>query len=118
MQQEILTEQITACLAEITRLDGERERCIASLVGAFHYSPALDDLRRLLEYENALAFIERRTPNVGELEKEIAALEKVLGVEQASAAHGAINHINELCRVLRIELAALRAKLTTNEIAP
>jgi hypothetical protein len=113
MQQGKLTKQIAACQAEIARLEGERERYNAAIARSEYDPTALDDLRRRRAHECAEAFIEQRKANVVELDKEIAAAEKVRApsMEQASAAIGAVNLINERCGELKTELVKARTAL-------
>ena len=114
MQQvKALTKQIKTCQTEIARLEGERERCKAAIAGGAQDFSGLDDLRQRRAYECAQAFIEQREPNVAEIDKEIAALERPLAWEQANAARGAVNLINDRLAEQRTTLAAARAELTT-----
>jgi hypothetical protein len=111
MQQGKLTKQITACQAEITRLEGERERCNAAIAAGEQDSTVLDDLRNRRDRELAQAFIEQRKPNVAELDKEILAAERAPAREQATAARGAVSLIEERLAGQRAELVKARTAL-------
>lgn len=112
MQAKALTKQIAACQTEITRLEGECERCNAAIAAGEQHFPALDDLIQRRDYELAQAFIEQRKPNVAEIDKQVAAAERAPAREQASAARGAVNLINDRLTEQRTALAAARAELT------
>jgi chromosome segregation ATPase len=112
-QATTLKKRIMTCQAEITRLNGERERCTAAIEAGEQDFPALDDLRHRRDRELAQAFIDQRKPNVDGLDKEIVAAERAPAREQASAARGAVNLINDRLAEQRTALAAARAELTT-----
>ncbi len=113
MQQGKLTKQITAIQAEITRLEVDLDRCEAAITAGEQHFPAVDDLYQRRAREQAQAFIEQRKPNVDGLDKEINAAERAPAREQASAARGAANLINDQLAEQRTALAAARAELTT-----
>jgi len=113
-QTQALKKRITACRVEITRLEGERERCKAAIANSEYDPTALDGLRQRRAHECAQAFIEQRKANVVEIDREIAVAEKIRAPQEeyVSAAIGAVNVIDEQLRNLRTELAAASAELT------
>ena len=113
MQHEKLTKQILACQSEITRLEGDRERCNAAIADGEQHAAALDTLRQRRVDESAQAFVEQRKANLVEIDKEIAAAEKVraASAEQAAAARGAVNIIEQRLADQHAELATARSAL-------
>lgn len=108
-----LSQQITACLAEIARLEGERERCNTAITEGTRHASALEELRRLRAGEAAAAFVEQRAAKVAPFDKEIAGAEKLhaSSIAQADIARDGLQIIKQRLTEARAELAAARASL-------
>jgi hypothetical protein len=112
-QTKALTKQIATYVSEDARLESDTDRCNAAIKAADEHNGRLIGLQQQKADEIAQAFVDQRSADIAEIDKEIAVVEKMSATarDHGEAARNGVAVIEQRHSVLGTELAAARSAL-------